>query len=92
MARFSLGRIIATQAAIQFCSDNGVSIILDIVYRHAFGQWGDVDPESHVANDLAVRMRGAIVSAYRFELGRIVVVTDADRIVTTIMTADECEV
>ena len=91
MAQFNVGRVGATVAAVKFCHDSGISMILDIIYRHTLGQWGDVSPEIHVANDIAIRIGGPLISMYTFELGKVYVITDSDRSHTSVMLVEEYE-
>jgi hypothetical protein len=89
MARFELGRVTASDAAVQFCRDCNLSVITDIVSRHHLGDWGDVTAEHAAANELAVQEGGQVVSIYTYVLGRLRVFTIPSRSATYIVTEEE---
>ncbi|WP_230410179.1 hypothetical protein [Undibacterium rugosum] len=85
-----LGKIVATQNALNSFKDNHV-LILDLLRRHQSGDWGLVHEEGRAANNEAARLGGAIISSYEIELnGQIVwLITEADRSVTTLLLPDD---
>ena len=83
--RFQLGALSATAAAISAASEAGV-LVVSVVLRHLGGDWGDIAAEAAAANDEALTAGGALRSAYRIGLDRVLVVTtDAER-TTTLVT------
>lgn len=89
-ARFPLGRVVATPGAIDTMERRGVGP-LDLLVRHATGDWGDVPAEDARENELSVREGFRILSAYgqRSDPDRLWVITEADRSCTTILRPDE---
>lgn len=87
-ARFRLGTCVVTPAALEILNEAGIAV-LDLLARHAQGDWGDVDDEDRLANDYALHVGDRILSAYRFDGGRCWVLTEADRSVTTILLPEE---
>lgn len=88
-AKFKLGQVVATPAALEALAASGQdgAFFLD---RHIQGDWGDVDAEDQQANDEALVDGERILSAYKTLLGvRIWIITEADRSSTTILLPDE---
>jgi len=58
--------------------------------RHANGDWGDLDNEDKKENELSLKERLRLLSAYETEgLPKIWIITEADRSATTILFPDE---
>ena len=88
-ARFALGRLVATPAALRALRDSGESP-RDFVSRHLFGDWGEVGPDDAAANERAIEKDSRILSAYRTSKGtRVWVMTEADRSSTCVLLPDE---
>ena len=94
-SRFSLGRLVATPAALDALKASGESSA-EFINRHRLGDWGDVDAEDKVSNDEAVAyegtpdMQGRVLSAYITRLGvRVWIITEWDRSVTTLLLPEE---
>jgi hypothetical protein len=86
---FSHGRLMATPGAILFCEDNSISMIA-LVRRHLRGDWGNMSAHDKKLNDDAVRSgQTRIFSAYEFTAGRLWVITEWDRSVTTVLLPSE---
>ena len=86
---FRLGRLCATNGAIRALTSAEADPI-EYVARHLAGDWGDVDPTDTAANDRALQLGERIISAYRLaDGGRIWIITEADRSVTTILLPSE---
>ncbi len=87
-ALFPLGQIVATPGALEtmhrYCI-NG----LELLSRHARGDWGDLDTDDREANDDALDEEARILSAYGTGDRKLWVITEADRSVTTILRPDE---
>jgi hypothetical protein len=62
---------------------------MDLVQRHASGDWGDLDTHDRLENEIAVREGFRILSAYELEGIRFWVITEADRSTTTILLPEE---
>lgn len=78
--KFPLGRLLATPGAIAL----GINFA-PYINRHVRGDWGDVDAEDWERNDASIEEGSRIVSAYQTAAGRIWIITEADRAVTTVL-------
>lgn len=63
-----------------------VTIILN---RHQTGDWSEMADEDQQENLFSVDKLLRIVSGYDTEYGRIIVITEADRSVTTVLLPEE---
>lgn len=81
---FPLGRIVATPGALALGLD-----FSRYLGMHQRGYWGDVDQEDWQENDLSVKQGYRILSAYETPGGKIWILTEADRSVTTVLLPDE---
>jgi hypothetical protein len=81
---FPLGQIVATPGALALGVD-----LLPYLARHAQGDWGDLDEADKRENDLSVKEGFRILSAYNTPGGRLWLITESDRSVTTFLTPDE---
>jgi hypothetical protein len=87
-ARFRLGKLVATPGALNAAPSP--EALLDLVQRHASGDWGDLDAHDRRENEIAVRRGGLrILSAYQLDGTRFWIITESDRSVTTILLPDE---
>ena len=85
--RFSLGRIVATPAALAQLTSEEITLAL---LRHHSGDWGDLDSEDKTANDRALVNHTRILSAYRAANGtRFWIITEADRSATTLLLPED---
>ena len=82
--KFPLGRLLATPGAIAL----GINFA-PYINRHVRGDWGDVDREDWERNDASIAEGTRIVSAYQTGGGRIWIITEADRAVTTVLLPSE---
>ena len=73
--KFSLGALVATPAALRFCTLHKINL-LDLVARHHRGDWGDLDDEDKLANDVALVDGGRIFSSYVFSQGKVWIITE----------------
>jgi hypothetical protein len=62
-AKFTLGTIVATPAALKAIEESGQTA-LDFLTRHVRGDYGDVDPEDWKLNNAAVKDGSRILSSY----------------------------
>lgn len=81
---FSLGRVVATPAALDATSDAERN---EFLHRHQCGDWGECPEDDKKANDAAVSSGDVrIVSAYQAAAGETVwLITEADRSLTTML-------
>ncbi len=102
-ARFPLGQIVATPGALRLLQESGFSAAA-LISRHVQGFWGDISDEDRAENEFAVNRRLRIVSCYRLVdaqrlaatpkdkrslLPAVLVITEADRSVTTLLCRGE---
>lgn len=93
-SRFTVGQLAMTRGVAHEVSNETV---LDVLRRHARGDWGDLDEEDKQANEHAVKNdEGRILSAYWVPSMltadgqvRLYVITESDRSVTTVLLIDE---
>lgn len=58
--------------------------------RHASRDWGDVPPEDWEENEFSIERELRVLSAYTLRNGtKILIITEADRSVTTILLPSE---
>ena len=89
---FNLGEVIFPP---EFADLAGSDLLIELLYRHSHGDWGDVSDEDYAENDqtLICQLPRPLASKYRISGGREVsVVTDMDRIMTTMTDSlkDSC--
>ena len=91
MADFALGNIVATHAVAAAKKDNDQFAyeVLKSLGRHADGDWGDLCNDDKALNDEALAGAARLFSAYETSKGRIWIITEWDRSVTTILFPDE---
>ena len=85
---FLLGQIVATPGALALLSSLGLSPNT-LLSRHANGDWGDLDDEDKAANDQALKDGDRLLSAYETPGGKVWIITEWDRSVTTILLPSE---
>ncbi len=82
---FHLGDVVATPQSICVLSQSGMSL-LDLLQRHAMGDWGDLCTEDMQANNDALQYGDRLLSSYVLsESCKVWVITEWDRSVTTIL-------
>lgn len=87
--RFALGRLLATPNALAALLLAETSLI-DLLKRHAAGDWGDVPLRDWQENELAIEAGHRLMSSYTLTTEvRVWVITEADRAVTTLLLPDE---
>lgn len=84
--RFELGRLLATPGAIESV---GWPKLVELLRRHARGDWGDVSAADRLENVLALRHGLRLLSAYEVGAVRLWVITEADRSSTTVLRPSE---
>lgn len=87
--RFSLGQIVATPGALQ-ALENAHQTPRELIARHVSGDWGDLDMEDYIENQLSLEQGYRLFSAYKLKTGvKIWVITEADRSATTFLLPEE---
>jgi hypothetical protein len=61
----------------------------DYLARHATGDWGELCAFDRRQNEIALRDGLRVLSSYDVPAGRIWVITEADRSITTILLPEE---
>lgn len=86
---FQLGRCVITNAALTFLEASGVSP-MDLLRRHASGDWGDIDPEDKGLNEMSVQNGSRILSVYQVRPDQAVwIITEAGRHATTVLLPED---
>ena len=86
-ARFRLGNIVTTPNALSHLSQDEM---LRAIQRHQAGDWGDLSPDDHAANESALTNGARLLSAYYTGAGvKFWIITEADRSVTTILMPED---
>ena len=86
---FLLGMVVSTPGAVALLVKAGVHT-REIIERHQSGDWGELMPDDCTLNDDAVKYGDRILSAYKLGAGgRLWVITEADRSVTTLLLPSE---
>jgi hypothetical protein len=84
---FPLGALVITSAASEALPRVDVAHAFS---RHAAGLWGDLSDEDRLANEMAVKHGGRILSAYSSTNGiKFWVITETDRSATTVLLTDD---
>ena len=84
--RFPYGRIAATRRVINELDGRTISRLLT---RHLHCDWGDICDEDWKLNDHAVKNGERLLSSYQVGAEKVLIITEWDRSVTTILFADE---
>jgi hypothetical protein len=87
-APLPLGRVVATPGALDLLGKSG-GHPFDLLARHATGDWGDLCAFDRRQNQIALRDGYRILSSYEVSTGRVWIITEADRSVTTILLPEE---
>jgi hypothetical protein len=84
---FKPGKILTTPGALVL-AEKGVNLIA-YLGRHLSGDWGDICKEDKQENDFSVKNGFRILSAYNTRLGKLWIITEADRSATTFLLPEE---
>ena len=87
-ARFELGEVVCTPAALVFLEETGVSPA-SLLRRHASGDWGDVTEVAAMENEFSVQQGYRILSRYPVGEDHVWIITKADRSATMILLPKE---
>lgn len=89
MSKFKFGQIVATPGALRFLEEHGVSTG-SLLARHGDGDWGDLGKEDTALNNAALKSDDdRILSSYTVGDGKVWIITEWDRSVTTVLLPDE---
>lgn len=89
--RFRLGRLVTTRKVMTDIAKNE-QFAIDVqesLKKYIVCDWGETHEDDKPLNDEAVVNRERILAAYETCLGRIWIITEWDRSVTTILYPDE---
>jgi hypothetical protein len=87
-APLSLGRVVATPGALKLLKE-AREHPFDYLARHATGDWGELCAFDRRQNEIALREGLRVLSSYNVSAGRVWIITEADRSVTTILLPEE---
>ena len=89
LARFPLGRVVATPGALRVLEEANQNAF-EFLAKHQAGDWGELCEEDKRENEFSVRNGFRILSAYRTRNDvKIWVITEADRSATTLLLPEE---
>ena len=88
MEPLPLGKVVATPGAINLLSEAGEDAFCYLA-RHATGDWGELCSFDRRQNEIALRTGERVLSSYPVGEGRVWVITEADRSITTILLPEE---
>ena len=84
---FHPGQIVATPGALSL-SERGIDL-LACLQRHLNGDWGDLCEEDEQENEFSLQNSLRLLSAYNTPCGKLWIITEADRSVTTFLLPEE---
>jgi hypothetical protein len=87
-APLPLGRVVATPGALNLLRKSG-GLPFDYLARHATGDWGELCAFDRRQNEIALRDGYRVFSSYDVPTGRVWIITEADRSITTILLPEE---
>jgi hypothetical protein len=87
-APLPLGKVVATPRALKLLSEMGEDPF-GYIARHATGDWGELCAFDRRQNEIALREGYRVLSSYDVLAGRVWIITEADRSVTTILLPEE---
>lgn len=86
---FPLGQVVATPGALAALEKSGQGP-QDFLSRHVHGDWGDLCDEDRNENQLSLEHGFRLLSSYRTLADvTLYVITEADRVSTTILLPEE---
>ena len=85
--KFSLGQTVSTRGALALLDMEEIHSLLS---RHVSGDWGDMCEEDKGLNNHALQSGiGRLFSSYELPKGKVWVITEHDRSVTTVLLPNE---
>ena len=89
LARFPLGRVVATPGALRVLEEANQNAF-EFLAKHQAGDWGELCKEDIRENEFSVLNGFRILSVYRTQNDvKIWVITEADRSATTLLLPEE---
>jgi hypothetical protein len=85
--KFDPGKVVMTRGAMAM-ADQGCNL-LGYLARHLLGDWGDLEQEDWQENELSLSNGFRLLSSYNTDQGKLWIITEADRSVTTFLRPDE---
>lgn len=85
---FPLGQIAATPGALAALTGAGMSPT-ELLSRHQAGDWGTVPAEDAAENEHSLTEGARLVSSYPVGAGRVWIITEWDRTLTTLLLPSE---
>ncbi|WP_020067300.1 hypothetical protein [Paraburkholderia caledonica] len=87
--RFRMGQPVITPAAQSVLEQAGISPTV-LLGRHLRGDWGELGIADIASNELALLLRRRLLSSYVIPGGgKVWIITEADRSVTTILLPED---
>jgi hypothetical protein len=87
-APLPLGKVVATPGALKLLMEARAHSF-EYLARHATGDWGNLCAFDRRQNEIALRAGLRVLSSYEVPAGRVWIITEADRSVTTILLPEE---
>jgi hypothetical protein len=87
-APLPLGRVVATPGALKLLTE-AREHPFDYLARHATGDWGDLCSFDRRQNEIALRDGYRVLSSYETTAGRVWIITESDRSITTILLPED---
>jgi hypothetical protein len=87
-AQLPLGRVVATPGALKLLME-AREHPFNFLARHATGDWGELCAFDRRQNEIALREGYRVLSSYYVLAGKVWVITEADRSVTTVLLPEE---
>ena len=87
----ALGQVVIT-ARIKEVTDHDMVFlreVLTIFDRYKANDWGDMSEDDNAMNDEAVESGERVFAAYNTTQGKVYIITEYDRSVTTVLFAEE---
>lgn len=85
---FDLGSIVATPGCLRHCQKYRVDP-MQLIHRHAAGDWGDIGDEDKRANVQAIEHGLRVFSSFLVGTGKIWCITESDRSTTCLLLPTE---
>ena len=84
---FELGQTVATTGVTEIMNEIDIAVLIT---RHVSGDWGDMCREDRESNETALSSgEGRLFSSYNTPAGKVWIITEADRSVTTVLLPSE---
>lgn len=84
---FKSGQVVVTPGAMNL-RVQGISLFT-YLKRHLTGDWGDLSERDKEENQFSLHRNLRLLSSYNTPLGKLWIITEADRSSTTILLPDE---